>query len=61
MPESVKARNNLGIALASQGKLDEAIGEFQQALAAEPNSAEARRNLTTALQQRRPSARTGTR
>ncbi len=61
MPESVKARNNLGIALASQGKLDEAIGEFQQALAVEPNSAEARRNLATALQQRRPSARTGTR
>ena len=40
------------MALASQGKLDAAIDEFHQALALQPEFAEARRNLTTALQRR---------
>ncbi|PYR27353.1 MAG: hypothetical protein DMF92_16480, partial [Acidobacteria bacterium] len=46
---------------ASQGKLDGAIDEFQQALALQPQFAEARRNLTTTLQRREQRAKTGTR
>ena len=52
MPNSIEAHNNLGIALASQGKLDEAIDQFQQALTLDPEFPNARRNLTAALRER---------
>jgi tetratricopeptide (TPR) repeat protein len=53
MPGSVQAHNNLGIALASQGKLQDAIDEFQRALGLRPDFEDAKRNLTTAVQARR--------
>jgi tetratricopeptide (TPR) repeat protein len=52
-PRRVEAHNNLGIALASQGKLDDAIVHFQQALRLQPGFDDARRNLATALAARR--------
>ena len=54
MPGSVEAHNNLGIALASQGNLDDAIDQFQQALTLRPDFEDARRNLASAVQLRRP-------
>ena len=56
MPDSVEVRNNLGVTLASQGKLDEAIDLFQQALTLRPDFADARRNLTMALEKRKAQA-----
>ena len=47
-PESVEAHNNLGIALASLGRTDEAVAQFRQALAIEPAFQDARRNLALA-------------
>ena len=47
-PESVEAHNNLGIALASLGRTDEAVAQFRQALAIEPAFEDARRNLALA-------------
>jgi tetratricopeptide (TPR) repeat protein len=41
--------NNLGIVLADQGKLDEAIAHFSEALRIDPNYAEAHYNLGLAL------------
>jgi tetratricopeptide (TPR) repeat protein len=41
--------NNLGIALAAEGKLAEAVAAFRRAVAAEPGSARAHRNLGDAL------------
>jgi tetratricopeptide (TPR) repeat protein len=49
------------VALASQGKLDEAIDQFQQALTIRPEFADAQRNLTTALERRREHAKSGSR
>jgi Flp pilus assembly protein TadD len=47
-PESVNARNNLGIALAESGRIDEAIGQFQQGLRLLPGDEELRKNLENA-------------
>ncbi|HEY3161179.1 MAG TPA: tetratricopeptide repeat protein [Vicinamibacterales bacterium] len=47
-PESVQAHNNLGIALASLGRMDEAVAQFRQALAIEPAFEDAKRNLALA-------------
>lgn len=44
-PACWMAHNNLAIALADQGRLDEAIGHTQRALALRPNYAEAENNL----------------
>ena len=49
--------NDLGIALASADRLDEALAELRQAVTLQPNSTEARNNLagvTAQLVQRRP-------
>jgi tetratricopeptide (TPR) repeat protein len=52
-PRSVQTHNNLGIALGIQGRIDEAIAEFEQALAIDPAFEDARRNLSMARAQKR--------
>ncbi len=47
-PNRVKARSNLGAALAHVGRYEEAIEQYQRALAAEPGNASARLNLALA-------------
>jgi tetratricopeptide (TPR) repeat protein len=49
--------NDLGIALAATGRLDEAIEQFSQALQLDPGSAEARRNLAAATAERQAPGR----
>jgi len=49
LPESARAHNLLGIALASKGSLDEALVEFRRALQLEPDSAETHWHLGAAL------------
>jgi tetratricopeptide (TPR) repeat protein len=51
-PNVAKTHNDLGVALAMQGKFDEAISYFTQALRLDPDYADARRNLQRALQRR---------
>jgi tetratricopeptide (TPR) repeat protein len=48
MPDDEKAHNNLGTLLAQQGRLDEAIEHFSEALRIKPDFVEAHRNLTRA-------------
>ena len=43
IPASADVRNNLGIALMGEGKRDEAIAEFREALKVEPDSVKAHR------------------
>jgi len=47
-PSFAGARNNLGQALAREGRVQEAAGEFRRALAINPWFAEARRNIEQA-------------
>jgi Flp pilus assembly protein TadD len=47
-PDYAEAHNNLGIALGSQGRLRDAIGQFEQALRLKPEFPDARRNLEIA-------------
>ena len=47
------AHNNLGIALGSLGRMDEAIDQFRQALALQPGFEDAKRNLAVALHVRK--------
>jgi Flp pilus assembly protein TadD len=51
-PNYGNAHNNLGSALASMGRIDEAITHFSEAVRLMPESEEARRNLeyATSLQ-----------
>jgi len=49
----VTAHNNLGIALGSLGRMDEAIDQFRQALALQPGFEDAKRNLAVALHVRK--------
>ncbi len=49
-PKSAKTLNNLGIALGSQGRMDEAIDQFRKALAVQPDFEDAQHNLAIALQ-----------
>ena len=48
-PRYGEAHNNLGAALASRGRLDDAIGHFRQAVQCCPRFAAAHKNLGTAL------------
>ena len=50
-PQCWMAHNNLGVALARQGKLSEAIGHFEEALRLNPDFDQARNNLHVALQE----------
>ncbi len=47
-PNSAEAHNNLGIALASSGRLDEAVGHWRRALEIKPGFADAEKNLRLA-------------
>ena len=53
LPNSAEAHTGLGLAYTLQGKVDEAIDQFQLALRLDPQSADARRQLAIALRQRR--------
>src|SRR5271166_2350377 len=49
-PEDAEAQNNLGIALAQQGRLDESAACFQQALRLKPDYPDAHNNLGNILE-----------
>src|SRR5262249_31327923 len=49
LPNSAAALNNLGLALAEQKKLDEAIASYRKAIELEPKDAIAHSNLAIAL------------
>ena len=49
MPNRVEALNNLGIALASQGDVKEALAYFERAIQLRPDFADAIRNRAMAL------------
>jgi tetratricopeptide (TPR) repeat protein len=51
-PDAPQARNMLGLELQSQGKLDQAIGQYRRALQVKPNYVKAHNNLGNALQSR---------
>jgi len=46
--ESAEAHNNLGVALASTGRIDEAAVHFNRAVALDPGFSQARANLSKA-------------
>ena len=48
-PDYIEARNNMGLALAEQGKLEEAVGAYNKVLAIKPDFAEAFYNMGNAL------------
>ncbi len=48
-PDLAKAHNNLGLALAGQGKLDQAVAHYAEALRLKPDLAAAHSNLGLAL------------
>jgi len=50
-PAYAEAHNNLGVALARQGRLDDAIVHFSESVRLEPNYSQARANLELALQE----------
>jgi hypothetical protein len=45
LPDSAEAQNDLGVVLASMGRIDEALVHFQRAVELRPDFIEARRNL----------------
>jgi Flp pilus assembly protein TadD len=48
LPDSAGVHNNLGVALASMGRVADAREHFSRALELQPDFAEARRNLAAA-------------
>ena len=56
LPRSAEGHNELGITLGSLGRLDEAAGEFETAVRINPAFEQARANLRTAQNARRPAA-----
>ncbi len=51
-PGKSQVHSDLGLLLARMGKLDEAVDQFQRALALDPQSEDARRYLAALLQKR---------
>jgi Flp pilus assembly protein TadD len=51
-PDNARAHNNMGIAVAKQGKFDEAVHHFSEALRIDPHHASARKNLQRAQSSR---------
>src|SRR2546427_12831931 len=51
-PDSAVARSKLGVALAQQGRLDEAIAEFSKALSLQPNYVPVYSNLGNAYREK---------
>ena len=49
-PRNPRAHHNLGLALSRIGKIQEAIGHYEQALRIQPDSPEAHCNLGNALE-----------
>jgi len=45
LPDSAEAQNDLGVTLASMGRIGEALGHFQRAVTLKPDFNEARQNL----------------
>ena len=60
-PASVEARNTLGTALIQQGHLTEAIDQWQESLAIQPENGNAASNLAGYSQCPQDSIRDGTR
>ena len=56
-PGNARAHNNLGVALADRGRIDEAIAQYQKALEIKPDYAEAHNNLGLALAESRTARR----
>jgi tetratricopeptide (TPR) repeat protein len=52
-PAVADAHNNLGVALASLGQIDEALAHFRAALAIRPDYTDAQENLNLVLQMQR--------
>jgi len=50
-PDYAGAHFNLGVALAQQGRLDEAIGHFSEAVRIKPGFSAARHHLKQALEE----------
>jgi tetratricopeptide (TPR) repeat protein len=48
-PNYFEAHNNLGIAFINQGRIDEAIGQFQEVVRLNPDYVSGRENLARAL------------
>ena len=55
MPEAPNLLNGLGIALAMQGKIDDAIALFRQAVKINPQYTDAKNNLNAALAEKQKS------
>jgi cytochrome c-type biogenesis protein CcmH/NrfG len=47
-PADYEARNNLGVAYAKQGKLDQAIAQWEKVLEIEPQNKSAKENINKA-------------
>jgi len=56
MPDSAEAHNDLGVALASMGRVEEAAQHFRKAIELQPDFAEAKRNLESAQGRHPPRA-----
>jgi lipoprotein NlpI len=50
MPDSADVHNNLGVALASEGHVTEAVDHFNAALKLRPEFSDAQRNLAAVRQ-----------